>query len=93
MEQWHNFPKVSGAEEGIVLKQFVGLISTVRDKWNTPNEISLLYLSADHSDDDVLVVSAAPAQDVGALLVALLTQFVGGVLRTVEGKKHNKRGQ
>lgn len=32
-----------------------------------------IYLSADHSDDNVLEISAAPAQDVGTLLVAFLT--------------------
>lgn len=46
----------------------------------------LHYLIADHSNDDVLVVSAAPAQNVGTLLVALLTQLVDGILRAGEGK-------
>ena len=48
--------------------------------------VSPLYLSADHSDDDVLVVSAVPAQDVGALVVALLTQLVDGIIRTGDSK-------
>lgn len=46
-----------------------------------------VYLLANHSNDDVLVVSAAPAQDVGALFVALLTQLVAGILRT--GNRRN----
>lgn len=45
-----------------------------------------MYLIADHSDDDVLVVSAAPAQNVGALFVALLTQLVDSIIRTGEGE-------
>lgn len=57
----------------------------------------LRYLSADHRDDDVLVVSAAPAQDVGSLLVAFMTQLVYGVLRTAERgdkkQKHEKWAQ
>lgn len=62
-----------------------------RDVEGELNSASLqTYLIADHSDDDVLVVSAAPAQDVGALLVALLTQLVDGILRTRGGEKHNK---
>ena len=51
----------------------------------TSHESSLHYLIAHHGDDDVLVVSAAPAQDVGALLVALLAQLVDGILRAKEG--------
>lgn len=52
----------------------------------TSTKSSVHYLIADHGDDDVLVVSAAPAQDVGALLVALLTQLVNGILRAKEGE-------
>lgn len=47
------------------------------------------YLTADDSDDDVLVVGAAPAQDVGALLVALLAQLLNGILSAGRGRGRN----
>lgn len=45
------------------------------------------YLT-DHSDDDVIVVGGAPAQEVGTFCTALVMQFVGGIIRTEE--KENK---
>lgn len=47
------------------------------------------YLTADYRDDDVLELSAAPAQDVGALFVALMTQLLDSKLCTGDGKKRN----
>lgn len=44
-----------------------------------------IYLAADDSDDDILVVGAAPAQDVGTLLVAFLAQLLNGVIGAVYG--------
>ena len=50
------------------------------------------YLAADHGHDDVMVVSTGPAQDVGSLLVALLTKLLVGVLRTA-GRTNRTNGQ
>jgi hypothetical protein len=51
----------------------------------------VLYLVACDSQEDVVIVDAAPAQDVHALLIALLTQLVGGVVHAGGGgaKLHN----
>lgn len=46
---------------------------------------SVVYLAADDGDDDVLVVGAAPAQDVGALLVAFLAQLLNCIIGAVHG--------
>lgn len=45
------------------------------------------YLAADDSDDNVLVVGAAPAQDVGALFVALLAQLLNGIIGAERGRE------
>lgn len=39
-----------------------------------------VYLGADHCDDDELEFSAAPAQDVGTLFIALLAELVDSIL-------------
>lgn len=41
------------------------------------------YLHADDSHDDIVIVCTAPSEDIGALFIALLLQFVNGVLRAV----------
>lgn len=45
----------------------------------------VLYFIAFDSQDDVVIVDAAPAQHIHALLVALLTQLVGGVVHAGRG--------
>jgi hypothetical protein len=51
----------------------------------------VLYFIAFDSQDDVVIVDAAPAQHIHALLSALLTQLVGGVVHAGGGgaKLHN----
>lgn len=48
--------------------------------WLIDQSKAQVYLSADHCNDDVLEVSAAPAQDVGPLFIALLTELVNHIL-------------
>lgn len=45
----------------------------------------VLNLVACDSQEDVVIVDAAPAQNVHALLLALLTQLVGGVVHAGKG--------
>ena len=45
------------------------------------------HLIADNSQKDVLIVRAAPAQDVQALLVALPAKLVDSVLRAMRNTK------
>lgn len=42
-----------------------------------------VYLNADNSHNDVVIVCAAPAQDVGSFFIPLLTEFMNGILCAV----------
>ncbi len=43
-----------------------------------------VYLNADNSHDDVVIVCAAPAQDVGSFFISLLTKFMNSILCAVK---------
>lgn len=48
----------------------------------------MLHLVADDGEQDVVVVRAAPAQDVHALLVAFLFELMNGVLGAAGNTRH-----
>ncbi len=43
-----------------------------------------VHLNADNSHDDVVILCAAPAQDVGSFFISLLTKFVNSILCAVK---------
>lgn len=43
-----------------------------------------VYLNADNSHDDVVIICAAPAQDIGSFFISLQTEFMNGILCAVQ---------